>query len=48
MNRNQLQKGKCHVCNANYFNIDIGRKHIYGKCLKCQRIDEIGLVFYNA
>jgi len=43
--KNLLQQSRCHICNSNYVNIRIGQKHIYGICPKCERCDEIGLVY---
>lgn len=45
MRESVLQKCKCHICNSNYEDIGVGRHHIVGTCPKCQRTDEIGLVF---
>ena len=47
MRKNVLQTCKCSVCGSNYEDIRIGHHHIIGTCPKCQRADEIGLVFYN-
>lgn len=45
MRKNILQTGICHICKTGYVDIVIGNSHIYGSCPKCERRDEIGLVF---
>lgn len=45
MRKNVLQTCKCHVCGSNYEDVAIGKSHIYATCPKCERRDEIGLVF---
>ena len=45
MIHNKLQHGKCTICNSLYEDVRIGKKHIFGRCPKCERLDEIGLVF---
>ena len=43
--KNLLHSGNCHVCNSKYVDLAIGNSHIYATCPKCERRDEIGLVF---
>lgn len=45
--RNILQTCTCSVCGSKYVDISIGKSHIIGSCPKCERRDEIGLVFFN-
>jgi len=45
MRKNLLQTANCSVCQSNYVDIAIGNSHIYATCPKCERRDEIGLVF---
>jgi len=35
----------CHICNTRYKRFSIGKKHVYATCEKCERRDEVGLVF---
>ena len=35
----------CHVCGTKYERFQLGGAHIYAVCEKCNRQDEVGLVF---
>ena len=35
----------CHVCDSKYERFILGGAHIYAVCEKCDRLDEVGLVF---
>lgn len=35
----------CHVCGKKYYNMFLGKKHVYAVCNICERQDEVGLVW---
>ena len=41
----KIEQISCHVCNEKYQEMDIGENHVYATCKKCERRDEVGLVW---
>jgi len=43
----KLLQANCHVCHMFYEVFTIGSNHVHAVCKKCNRSDEVGLVFYK-